>query len=78
MGLLTTLLTLPVAGPMKGALWVAQKIHEQATAELNDPAAIREALAELEADLDAGRIDEDAFEEAEAVLLQRLTAGGAP
>lgn len=72
MGLLTTLLTLPVSGPVKGALWVAEKVHDAAYAQLHDPAAVKRALAELERQVDAGEIDEDAFEAAEAVLLDRL------
>lgn len=78
MGLLTSLLTLPVSGPVRSALWIAAKVHEAADAELRNPAAIRQALASLEADLEAGRIDEDAFEEAEAVLLDRLKGPAAP
>lgn len=77
MGLLTTLLTLPVSGPLKSVMWVAQKIHETAEAEFNNPAAIKAALAALEARLVAGEIDEDAFEAAEAALLDRLEAAKA-
>lgn len=72
MGILSTLLTLPVSGPIKGALWVAQKIHESAEAELHDPAAIKRALIDMERRLDAGEIDEETFEAAETVLLDRL------
>lgn len=72
MGLLTGLLTLPISGPVNGAVWVLRKIAETAEAELNDPVAIRRSLEELEEKLEAGEIDEDSFEEAEAVLLNRL------
>ena len=75
MGLLTTLLTLPVAGPIGGALWLARKVGEAAEQELTDPAAIKRALADLERQLDAGEIDIDAFEEAEEILLDRLERG---
>jgi hypothetical protein len=73
MGLLRGLLTFPASVPVAGTLWVARKIHEAAEAEFRDPAAIRRALTALEADLDAGRITEAEFEEAEAILLQRLS-----
>lgn len=76
MGLLRTLLTLPVAGPMQGALWVARQLHQTAEAELNDPAALRAALDDLERRLLTGEIDEDAFEVEEAVLLDRIEAAG--
>jgi cytochrome c-type biogenesis protein CcmH/NrfG len=76
MGILRSLLTLPVTGPLQGALWVAGRIHEAADRELSDPVAIRRALRELEIDLEAGRLDEETFEAAEAVLLERLTRSG--
>lgn len=74
MGLLTSLLTLPVAGPIKGALWVMEQVHEAAEAEFYDPGAIKRALVVLERQLDAGEIDEETFEQAEALLLDRLEA----
>jgi hypothetical protein len=74
MGLLTTLLSAPVAGPAKGAWWLAQRLHEAALAERDDPASIRAALADLERRLDAGEIDEPAFEAEEERLLDRLEA----
>lgn len=72
MGLLGRLLTLPVSGPLAGAYWVAHHLHDAAERELNDPAAIRRTLRALEEDLEAGVIDEAAFEEAEEILLVRL------
>mgnify|MGYP006298538823 CR=1 len=73
MGLLRAVLTFPASAPVAGTLWVARKIHEAADAELCDPAAIRRALTALEADLDEGRLTEAEFEDAEAILLQRLS-----
>mgnify|MGYP006274253357 CR=1 FL=1 len=72
MGLLTTLLTLPVSGPLKGAWWAVETVREAAEAEFYDPGAIRAELAALEARLLAGEIDEDAYEAAEEPLLDRL------
>ncbi len=72
MGLLTTLLTLPVSGPVRGAVWVLEKVHEAAEAQVYDPAAIKRELVDLERRLEAGEIDEAAFEAAEEVLLDRL------
>ncbi|MEM8537580.1 MAG: gas vesicle protein GvpG, partial [Pseudomonadota bacterium] len=74
MGLLRQLLTLPVAGPLRGTGWIAEKIHEAAEKEHNSPAAIRKALAALEAQLLAGEISEDEYDQAETALLQRLQA----
>ena len=75
MGLLTRLLTAPVGLPVSGALWIAHKVTECAEPELTNPATIRGALDALEQDLLAGRITEDDFEQAEAVLLARLSRG---
>ncbi|MXQ07939.1 gas vesicle protein [Alphaproteobacteria bacterium GH1-50] len=72
MGLLTRLLAVPVSGPVHGSLWIARKIHEAAEQQLTDPGAIRRELQQLEAALLAGQISEEAYDEAEEVLLNRL------
>jgi hypothetical protein len=40
MGLITGLLTLPLA-PIRGTIWIAEQVAEQAEAELNDDSTIR-------------------------------------
>jgi hypothetical protein len=72
MGILTTLLTLPVSGPVKGTMWVLEKVHEAAEAQYYDPGAIKRDLVDLERRLEAGEIDEETFEAAEEILLDRL------
>ena len=72
MGLLSTLITLPVSGPIKGSLCVARQVHDAAERELNDPGAIRRELARLERVFLAGEITEEAYDDAELELLQRL------
>ncbi|MEO0916971.1 MAG: gas vesicle protein GvpG [Pseudomonadota bacterium] len=74
MGILRSVLALPVAGPINSSLWVARKIHETAEAELNDPAALRKALVNLEEQLLSGAITEDDYDLAEADILLRLKA----
>jgi hypothetical protein len=71
MGLITGLLTLPLA-PVRGTAWVAERIQEQAQAELYDEAPIRVGLLELEAARDAGEFDEAQIAEAEDALVERL------
>ena len=78
MSLVGRIVALPVAGPLGGAFWLARKIHEAAERERRDPAAIRAALAALERRLDAGEIDEAAFEAEEERLLDLLEAAGGP
>ncbi len=71
MGLITGLLTLPLA-PVRGVAWIADKLVAVAEDQLYDPDAIYAELRELAADLDEGRISEEEFDRAEDVLLQRL------
>jgi gas vesicle protein GvpG len=71
MGLITGLLTLPLA-PIRGVAWVADKLVAVAEDEIYDVDAIYAELRELAADLDEGRITEEEFDRAEDVLLQRL------
>jgi hypothetical protein len=71
MGLITGLLTLPLA-PVRGVVWVADKLVAVAEEQLYDVDAIYAELRELAADLEEGRISEEEFDRAEDVLLQRL------
>lgn len=72
--MLGRILTAPVLGPLRGVLWLARMIDDQARAELYDEDKIRGDLAELELQLDLGEIELADFEAQEEVLLQRLKA----
>jgi hypothetical protein len=72
-GLITGLLTLPLA-PVRGTVWIAERILEQAEAELNDADTIRAQLMEIDAAREAGEISEEDAAEAEDILLERLIA----
>ena len=71
MGLLTTLLTLPLA-PVRGTVWIAERVAEQAERELGDETAIRRQFAELQMRYDTGEIEEAEYAQAEDELLARL------
>jgi Gas vesicle protein G len=71
MGLISGLLTLPLA-PMRGTVWLAERIQEQAEAELYDETAIRSGLLELEAARETGAMDEREIAAAEDALIERL------
>jgi len=73
MGLITGLLTLPLA-PVRGTIWLAERIQEQAEAELYDESAITASLQELDALRETGELDEAEIAEAEDVLIERLMA----
>jgi hypothetical protein len=71
MGLITGLLTLPLA-PVRGVAWIGEQVALEAERELDDETRVRRELAQLELELDSGRIDEQEFEEREDALLERL------
>lgn len=71
MGLITGLLTLPLA-PVRGTVWLAERIQEQAEEELYDESAIRNSLLELEAARQTGTLDEQELAAAEDELIERL------
>jgi len=73
MGLITGLLTLPLA-PVRGVMWVGEQIALEAERELDEPARVRRELAALEAALDRGELDEAEFERREEELLDALEA----
>ncbi len=73
MGLITGLLTLPLA-PVRGTVWLAERIQEQAEAEFYDENAIRAQLMEIDAAREAGEIGEEEATQAEDQLLERLIA----
>ena len=72
-GLITGLLTLPLA-PVRGTVWLAERIQEQAEAELYDEDAIRAQLMDIDAAREAGEIGEEEATQAEDELLERLIA----
>jgi hypothetical protein len=70
-GLITGLLTLPLA-PVRGTVWIAERLEEQALAELNDDSEIRAQLIELEELRATGTVDEEQLVAAEDELVERL------
>ncbi|MFJ4776709.1 gas vesicle protein GvpG [Streptomyces sp. NPDC088762] len=71
MGLLTSLLTAPMA-PVRAVVWVAQRVVDKANEDYYDPAPVYAALADLERRLQLGEIDEATFDRREDELLDRL------
>jgi hypothetical protein len=74
MGLISGLLLLPLA-PVRGTVWVAERLLEQAEQEFYDEGAIRALMMVVQAAREAGEIDEEEALRAEDVLLERLLAG---
>lgn len=74
MGLITGLLTLPLA-PLRGTIAVAELLLEEAQAQLNDPERIREELAHVESLRELGVLTEEEAVAWEDTLIARLTRG---
>ncbi|MFE6648636.1 gas vesicle protein GvpG [Nocardioides sp. NPDC057772] len=75
MGLITQLLTLPIA-PVRGVVWVGEKILEEAESQYYDPAAVQAALDDVDARHRAGELTDEQAADLEEGLVQRLMAGG--
>ncbi len=71
MGLLKELCLLPLA-PVRGVVWVADRMADAAEEELQSPAAVRMRLAALNETLEAGEITMAQFELEEERLLDLL------
>ena len=72
MGLITGLLTLPLA-PVRGTIWVADQLAQAAERELYDEGRIRRELLDLEVMEADGLIDAEERRLREDELLERLT-----
>jgi hypothetical protein len=71
MGVLTSLLLLPVA-PVRGVGWIVNVLAEEAERELESRESPQRALADLEAARATGEISEEEAEALEAQLLERM------
>lgn len=76
MGLITGLLTLPLA-PVRGVGWVAEMLAEEAQRQLDALESPERALAELEAARAAGEVSDEEFDSRQAELIDRLIASRA-
>jgi Gas vesicle protein G len=70
-GLVTKLLTLPLA-PVRGVVWLSERIAEAADRELGDEDTIRRRLHELQMAHDMGEVGDREFELREEQLLAQL------
>jgi hypothetical protein len=75
MGLFVGLLTLPLA-PVRGVMWIAEQIRQEAEREYRDPTRIQAALRNLETLRASGAIDEEEAAQLEDELVRRLMENG--
>jgi hypothetical protein len=71
MGLISAIITAPLA-PVRGVVWVAEQVHEQAMREYYDPEAIQLALDEVQLNRELGVIDDEEADRREDELLERM------
>lgn len=71
MGLFSGLLTLPLA-PVRGTVWVAEQVLDQAESQYYDPSVIRRALEDVDELRASGQITEEEAEAMEDALVERL------
>jgi hypothetical protein len=71
MGFLTGLILLPLA-PLRGTIWLAERLMEVAESELDDEAAFKRLLVEAEIAFESGELSESEYEQVEEELLERL------
>ncbi|WP_280250767.1 gas vesicle protein GvpG [Nocardia abscessus] len=72
MGLLSTILTLPVA-PVRGVIWLGELIQDQVEQKMHDPAVMRRELEEIDAAAAAGQLSEEERKQAQQAVLDRMT-----
>jgi cytochrome c-type biogenesis protein CcmI len=77
MGLITGLLTWPLA-LVRGVAWIAEQVRQEAERQWMDPAALREALADVQARREAGLIDDAEADRLEDELIERLLSSQQP
>jgi chorismate mutase len=70
-GLVTGLLGLPLL-PVRGVVWLAEQVLEQAEDQFYDPARIRAQLDRVDEARRSGELSEQECTEIEDELLQRL------
>ncbi|MGY1942661.1 gas vesicle protein GvpG [Nocardia asiatica] len=72
MGLLSTILTLPIA-PVRGVIWLGEVIQDQVEQQMHDPANMRRELEEIDAAAAAGQLSEEERKQAQQAVLDRMT-----
>ncbi|MFG3614433.1 gas vesicle protein GvpG [Nocardia exalbida] len=72
MGLLSTILSLPVA-PVRGVIWLGEVIQDQVDQKMHDPATMRRELEEIDAAAAAGQLSEEERKQAQQAVLDRMT-----
>jgi hypothetical protein len=73
MGLITGLLTLPLA-PVRGTIWIAEQLAAEAERELRGEQSARRRLLVAERQLELGLLTQEEYEVIEEAALDQLEA----
>jgi hypothetical protein len=68
MGLITGLLTLPLA-PVRGVAWIGEQIAEEAERQADPEARVRRELSRLELAHELGELSDEEFERREEEII---------
>ena len=71
MGLITGLLTLPLA-PVRGVVWVAETLEEEAQRQLDELESPERRLAELDVRRSTGEVSDEEAEAIEAEIIEAM------
>lgn len=63
-----------VLSPLRGLIWLSEKINDMAQQEVSDEGFIKERLMELQLRFELDEIDEETYARQEKELLERLHA----
>ena len=63
-----------ILSPLKGLIWLSEKINDMARQEVSDEGLIKERLMELQLRFELDEIDEETYTRREKELLERLHA----
>lgn len=63
-----------ILSPLKGLMWLSEKINDMAQKEMSDEGLIKERLMELQLRFELDAIDEETYTRQEKGLLERLNA----
>jgi len=74
MSLIFDILTAPILGPIRGVIWLGEKLADVAETELLDEDRVKGQLLELQMRLEVDEITEDEYAEEEKLLMEELNA----
>ncbi|MFZ6016280.1 MAG: gas vesicle protein GvpG [Nitrospirota bacterium] len=64
----------PFLLPIKGMVWIGNKLKETAETEVTDESKVQEELLELQMRFEMGEVNEEEYKKKEGKILERLEA----